>query len=110
MVDVYIEAPDLCRRYIGAPVSGVTAGPSPRWMRRRLWASGVRPISGVVDVTNYVALEYGQPLHAFDLAKLAGRQVRVRRARPGEELRCLDGETRRLRPDMLVIADAERPV
>ncbi len=110
LVAVTIEAPDLCRRYIGAPISGVRVGPSPRWLRRRLYAAGVRPINNVVDVTNYVALEYGQPLHAFDLAKLAGRRIVVRRARSGETLRCLDGETRRLGPDMLVIADAERAV
>jgi phenylalanyl-tRNA synthetase beta chain len=110
LVAVTIEAPDLCRRYIGAPISGVRVGPSPRWLRRRLYAAGVRPINNVVDVTNYVALEYGQPLHAFDLAKVAGRRIVVRRARPGERLRCLDGETRALTPEMLVIADAERAV
>lgn len=110
LVDVTIEAPDLCRRYIGAPITGVTTGPSPLWLRRRLFLAGVRPISNVVDVTNYVALEYGQPLHAFDLATLAGRRIVVRRARAGEGLLCLDGETRALTPDMLVIADAERPV
>jgi phenylalanyl-tRNA synthetase beta chain len=115
LVEVRIEAPELCRRYIGAVVSGVTVGPSPQWLQRRLRACGVRPISNVVDVTNYVLLEYGQPLHAFDLATLRGEtegrgQIRVRRARDGEELACLDGETRRLGPSMLVIADAERPV
>ena len=110
LVRVAIEDPDLCRRYIGAPVTGVTVGPSPRWLRRRLWACGVRPISNVVDVTNYVALEYGQPLHAFDLDTIGGPEIRVRRARAGERLLCLDGETRSLTPDMLVIADAERPV
>lgn len=110
LVTVEIEAPDLCRRYIGAPISGVRVGRSPRWLRRRLSAAGVRPISTVVDVTNYVALEYGQPLHAFDLAKIGGRRIVVRRARSGERLRCLDGETRALAPEMLVIADAERPV
>ncbi len=110
LVDVSIEAPDLCRRYIGAPITGVRLGPSPLWLRRRLFATGVRPISNVVDVTNYVTLEYGQPLHAFDLATLGGRRIVVRRARTGERLLCLDGETRALTPDMLVIADAERPV
>jgi len=108
LIAVEIEAPDLCRRYIGAPISGVRVGPSPRWLRRRLYAAGVRPINNVVDVTNYVALEYGQPLHAFDLARIAGRRIVVRRARPGETLHCLDGETRRLSPEVLVIADAER--
>jgi phenylalanyl-tRNA synthetase beta chain len=110
LADVVIEAPDLCRRYIGAPITGVRVGRSPRWLRRRLFVTGVRPISNVVDVTNYVALEYGQPLHAFDLSTLRGRRIVVRRARPGERLLCLDGETRSLTPDMLVIADAQRPV
>jgi phenylalanyl-tRNA synthetase beta chain len=110
LIQVEIEAPDLCRRYIGAVLSNVRVGTSPRWLQRRLRLCGVRPISNVVDVTNYVALEYGQPLHAFDLAKIGGGRIVVRRARPGEQLACLDGETRRLTPEMLVIADAERPV
>ncbi|MFZ0215049.1 MAG: phenylalanine--tRNA ligase subunit beta, partial [Candidatus Dormiibacterota bacterium] len=115
LVTVSIEAPDLCRRYIGAVVSGVSVGRSPAWMRRRLLTAGVRPINNVVDVTNYVALELGQPLHAFDLTKLpAGpdgrRQIRVRRAEAGETLACLDGQLRTLEPSMLVIADRERPV
>jgi phenylalanyl-tRNA synthetase beta chain len=110
LIDVSIDAPDLCRRYIGAPITGVRVGPSPLWLRRRLFLTGLRPISNVVDVTNYVALEYGQPLHAFDLAKVSGRRIIVRRARTGEKLLCLDGETRTLTPEMLVIADAERPV
>src|SRR6202011_3003102 len=99
-----------CLRYIGAVVSDVRVGPSPRWLQRRLRLCGVRPISNVVDVTNYVALEYGQPLHAFDMAKIRGGRIVVRRAQPGEELLCLDGETRQLTPEMLVIADAERPI
>jgi phenylalanyl-tRNA synthetase beta chain len=110
LVDVSIEASDLCRRYIAAPITGVTIGRSPRWLRRRLLGAGVRPINNVVDVTNYVALEYGQPLHAFDLATLRGGRIVVRRARAGERLLGLDGENRALTPDMLVIADAERPV
>jgi phenylalanyl-tRNA synthetase beta chain len=110
LIDVTIEEPDLCRRYIGAPITGVRVGPSPLWLRRRLFVTGVRPISNVVDVTNYVALEYGQPLHAFDLTTLTDRRIVVRRARAGERLLCLDGETRSLTPDMLVIADAARPV
>ena len=110
LIGVEIEAPELCRRYIGAPITGVKVRPSPLWLRRRLYAAGVRPISNVVDITNYVALEYGQPLHAFDLAIIRGRRIVVRRARHGETLLCLDGETRSLTSDMLVIADAERPV
>ncbi len=110
LIAVEIEAPDLCARYIGAPITGVRVGPSPRWLRRRLFAAGVRPINNVVDVTNYVALEYGQPLHAFDLTRIRGRRIVVRRARPGEELLCLDGQLRRLDSEMLVIADAEAPI
>jgi phenylalanyl-tRNA synthetase beta chain len=110
LVGVTIEDPDLCSRYIGAPISGVTVGPSPDWLQRRLRAAGVRPISNLVDVTAYVMLEYGQPLHVFDLAKLAGPEIRVRRARSGERLACLDGQERTLTERMLVIADRERPV
>ena len=106
-IDVVIENPDLCPRYAGA-VADVTVGPSPPWLQARLHAAGVRPISNIVDVTNYVLLELGQPMHAFDLAALAGAQIRVRTARPGEKLRTLDGQVRELTPDMLVIADAER--
>ena len=106
-IDVCIDAPELGPRYVGA-VADVTVGPSPAWMQARLSAAGVRPISNIVDITNYVLLELGQPMHAFDLAALAGAQIRVRAARPGEQLRTLDGQTRELTPDMLVIADAER--
>ncbi len=106
-IDVVIDAPELGPRYVGA-VADVTVGPSPAWMQARLSAAGVRPISNIVDITNYVLLELGQPMHAFDLAALAGAQIRVRAARPGEQLRTLDGQTRELTPDMLVIADAER--
>jgi phenylalanyl-tRNA synthetase beta chain len=110
LIRVSIDDPDLCARYIGAPITGARVGPSPAWMQRRLRACGVRPISNVVDVTAYVMLEYGQPLHAFDLRKLEGPEIRVRRARAGEALLCLDGETRQLDRRMLVIADARRPV
>ena len=110
LISVEIEAPELCRRYIGATITGVKVRPSPLWLRRRLYAAGVRPISNVVDITNYVTLEYGQPLHAFDLAMIGGRRIVVRRARHGERLLCLDGDTRSLTTDMLVIADAQRPV
>src|SRR5258708_1687879 len=110
LVKVVIDNPDLCSRYIGGVITGVKVGPSPDWMQRRLRASGVRPINNIVDVTNYVLLEYAQPLHAFDLAKLEGKEIHVRRARKGEKLLCLDGVERDLTPDMLVIADAKRAV
>jgi phenylalanyl-tRNA synthetase beta chain len=110
LVKVTIEDPDLCSRYIGCVIKGVKVGPSPGWLQRRLRACGVRPINNIVDITNYVLLEYAQPLHAFDLGKLAGPEIRVRRAHDGEKLLCLDGIERALSPDMLVIADAQRPV
>jgi phenylalanyl-tRNA synthetase beta chain len=110
MVKVTIDDPDLCSRYIGGVIKGVRVGPSPEWMQRRLRACDVRPINNIVDITNYVLLEYAQPLHAFDLAKLNGPAIHVRRARKGEKLLCLDGEERQLTPEMLVIADAQRPV
>jgi len=110
LVKVAIDDPDLCSRYIGCVVKGVKVGPSPDWLQRRLRACGVRPINNIVDITNYVLLEYAQPLHAFDLTKLAGPEIRVRRAHDGENLLCLDGIERRLTPDMLVIADAQGPV
>ena len=110
LLAVRIDDPDLCRRYIAAVITDVTIGPSPRWMQRRLRAAGVRPISSVVDVTQYVMLEYGQPLHAFDADRILDHQVVVRRARAGEELVCLDGVTRALTPSMLVIADPKLPI
>jgi phenylalanyl-tRNA synthetase beta chain len=110
LVKVAIEDPDLCSRYIGAVIKGVKVGPSPDWLQRRLRACGVRPINNIVDVTNYVLLEYAQPLHAFDLTKLGGSEIRVRRAGDGEKLLCLDGIERELKTGMLVVADAERPV
>ena len=110
LVEVTIEDADLCSRYIGGVIKNVRVGPSPDWLQRRLRACGVRPINNIVDITNYVLFEYAQPLHAFDLAKLAGPEIRVRRARSGETLLCLDGIKRELAPDMLVIADAQAPV
>jgi phenylalanyl-tRNA synthetase beta chain len=110
LVKVDIDDPDLCSRYIGGVITGVKVGPSPDWMQRRLRACGVRPINNIVDVTNYVLLEYAQPLHAFDLARLEGKEIHVRRARNREKLLCLDGVVRDLTTDMLVIADAKRPV
>jgi phenylalanyl-tRNA synthetase beta chain len=108
-IDVVIENAELCPRYAGA-VADVTVGPSPAWMQARLQAAGVRPLSNIVDVTNYVLLEMGQPMHAFDFARLHDAQIRVRTARAGESIRTLDGRTRDLTGEMLVIADAERPV
>jgi phenylalanyl-tRNA synthetase beta chain len=107
---VTIENPDLCPRYIGRVLKNVTIGPSPGWLVQRLLAAGQRPINNIVDITNYVLLETGHPLHAFDLAKLAEGRVVVRNARPGETIRTIDGELRELAPDMLVIADARAPV
>src|SRR5467141_3727806 len=110
LVKVTIDDPDLCSRYIGGVIKGVKVGPSPDWLQRRLRACGVRPINNIVDITNYVLLEYAQPLHAFDLARLTGPEIHVRRARAKENLLSLDGVVRQLTPDMLVIADAEKPV
>lgn len=107
---VDIEDPEGCYRYDGAVVTNVRVKPSPRWMRERLRASGVRPINNIVDITNFVMLEYGQPMHAFDLRYLDGGHVIVRRAREGETITTLDDVTRNLTPDMLVIADENKPV
>jgi phenylalanyl-tRNA synthetase beta chain len=105
-VAVTLEAPDLCPRYAAA-VADVTIAPSPGWLVSRLEAGGIRPINNVVDVTNYVLLELGQPMHAFDLEMLAGKQIRIRRAAPGERMTTLDGVDRALDTEMLVIADAD---
>ena len=110
LIKVFIDDPDLCSRYIGGVITEVKVGPSPGHVQRRLRAAGVRPINNIVDITNYVLLEYAQPLHAFDLAKLSGGEVHVRRAHEGEKLVCLDGVERKLTPEMLVIADAVKPV
>ena len=108
-IKITLENPDLCPYYAGGVVE-VTVGPSPDWMQARLKAGGVRPISNIVDVTNYVLLELGQPMHAFDAAKLTNNEIRVRTARQGERLKTLDGQDRALTSDMLVIADGVRPV
>jgi len=105
---VTIEDEGLCPRYAAA-VAEVRIQPSPAWLTARLTAAGVRPISNIVDITNYVNLEIGQPMHAFDLGKLAGPEIRVRRAAPGEKIRTLDEVERQLDPAMLVIADRDRP-
>ena len=109
-VRIVIEDPDLCPRYLGAVIRGVSVGPSPRWLQARLQAAGARPINNVVDATNYVMLELGQPLHAFDLARLEDATIVVGRARPGETLVTLDGEARAITPEMLMIRDGRRPV
>ena len=109
-VTVEVLDADLCPRYTASLVTGMQVGPSPRWMQERLLRGGMRPINNVVDVTNYVMLEYGQPLHAFDLSKLKGGKVLVRQAAPGETLMSLDGVERKLEPPMLVIADERDPV
>jgi phenylalanyl-tRNA synthetase beta chain len=109
-VEVAIEDLERSRRYIGRLFRGVQLGESPVWMKARLMGAGMRPISNVVDVTNYVMLALGNPLHAFDYDKLAGGRIVVRRARPGEKLETLDGTVRELDPEDLVIADAEKPV
>jgi phenylalanyl-tRNA synthetase beta chain len=107
---VDIVDPDLCPRYCASLVTGIKIAPSPGWLQQRLNSCGMRPINNVVDVTNYVMLEYGQPLHAFDYNKLKGRQIIVRRAGNGETITTLDGSERALNPDILVIADKEEAV
>jgi phenylalanyl-tRNA synthetase beta chain len=107
-VNVRVAEPDLVRRFMGVVVRGVKIGPSPEWLVRRLEAVGSRSINNVVDASNYVLHELGQPTHAFDLAKLGGSSIVVRRAKPGERITTLDGTERPLREDMIVIADAER--
>jgi len=109
LTSVTIESP-LCPRYLARVIRNVKVGPSPQWMVRRLEAVGVRAINNIVDVTNYVMLEMGQPLHAFDFDRLAGRRIIVRQARAGEKITSIDGHERILQPGMLVIADAQRPV
>jgi phenylalanyl-tRNA synthetase beta chain len=110
LVEIQIEDPGGCPRYVGRVFRNVRVGPSPAWLRSRLHAADMRAISNVVDVTNYVMHALGNPLHAFDRAKLAGGRIVVRRAHEGEELRTLDGQLRRLDPRDLMIADAERSV
>ena len=109
-LSVEIKDAELCLRYTARMVKNIKIAPSPKWMRRRLRASGVRPINNIVDITNYVMLEYGQPMHAFDCACLHDGKIIVRRAEEGESLRTLDGNDHALTPGMLVIADPEGPV
>lgn len=110
MATVEIADPDLCARYTASIVSGLKIEPSPAWMQERLKACGMRPINNVVDITNYVMMEYGQPLHAFDYDKVKDHRIIVRRARAGERLLTLDGEDRPLDPEMLVITDPDGPI
>lgn len=109
-VTVTVEAPDLCPRYIAHYVSELNDAPTPLWMRRRLALCGLRSIRNVVDITNFVLLEMGQPMHAFDISHLAGKQIVVRRAREGEKIVTLDEKEFKLSPENLVICDAEKPV
>ncbi len=110
LLDVETPDPELCPRYTARMARNVKIGPSPKWMRERLRAMGVRPINNIVDITNYVMLEYGQPMHAFDYRYVKGGKIVVRRAQDGEELTTLDGNVRRLTSNMLVIADDTRAV
>ncbi len=110
ITSVKILDSELCPRYMARVIDGVKIGPSPSWMQKRLIASGFRPINNIVDITNYITLESGQPLHAFDLDKLKEKRIVVRRADAGEEIMTLDGMERQLGPEMLVIADADNPV
>ena len=109
-VVIEISDPDLCYRYTASLITGITIGPSPQWIQDALIKVGQRPINNVVDITNYVMLEYGQPLHAFDLDSCKDRTIVVRAARDGEVLTTLDGEQRKLSPPMLTIADSQDPV
>ena len=109
ILSVEVQNPVLCPRYVARVVTDVKIAPSPRWMRERLRASGVRPINNIVDITNFVMLEYGQPMHAFDIRHVSQSKIVVRNALPGETLVTLDGNSRSLTADMLVIADAQKP-
>ena len=107
---VVVEEPSLCRRYTARMVKNVRIGPSPAWMRERIRNAGMRPINNLVDITNYVMMEYGQPMHAFDFSCVKGGEIRVRCARPGETIQTLDGTDRALTETMLCICDTEKPV
>ncbi len=109
-ISVEVEDKDLCTRYCARVCKNIKIGPSPKWMQRRLAASGIRPINNLVDITNYVMEEYGQPMHAFDLDTIAGNKIIVRRAKDGEEFQTLDGQMRKLDSDILMICDAEKEI
>ena len=110
MLDVEVPATELCNRYTSRMVKNVKIAPSPKWLRQRLRANGVRPINNIVDITNYVMLEYGQPMHAFDYRYVSSGRIVVREAEEGETLTTLDGNVRNLKPGMLVIADESKPI
>jgi phenylalanyl-tRNA synthetase beta chain len=110
MLSVAVDAPDLCSRYTASVIKGIKVGESPDWLKKRLIAVGMRPINNVVDITNYVMMEYGQPMHAFDMSKVAGGKIMVRRAAEGEKFITLDGEERTLSSDTLMIADTEKAI
>ncbi|MFV0464933.1 MAG: phenylalanine--tRNA ligase subunit beta [Lachnospiraceae bacterium] len=110
LVKITVEDPDLCSRYTARAVKNIKIGPSPDWMKRRLRSHGIRSINNLVDITNYVMLEYGQPMHAFDLSTIAGNEIIVKRAQEGEEFITLDGQTRKLDSSILMINDADKAV
>ncbi len=110
LAQVRIECPDLCPRYTARVIRGVRVGPSPGWMARRLKTLGLVPINNIVDISNYVLMECGQPLHTFDYARLKGPEIVVRRPKPGEQIEAIDHNAYRLEPEMCVICDAEDPV
>lgn len=107
---VTVEAKDLCNRYCARVVKNIKIAPSPQWMQRRLAAHGIRPINNIVDITNFVMEEYGQPMHAYDLDTISGKEIIVRRAKNGETFVTLDGQERKLDENVLMICDAEKPV
>lgn len=109
-IQVEVEDQELCPRYMARVVKNIKIGPSPEWMQRRLAASGIRPINNLVDITNYVMEEYGQPMHAYDLNTIAGKKIIVRRAKDGDEFETLDGQMRKLDKDVLMICDAEKEI
>ena len=109
-ISVEVQDKDLCTRYCGRVCTNIKIGPSPKWMQRRLAASGIRPINNLVDITNYVMEEYGQPMHAFDLDTIAGHKIIVRRAKDGDEFQTLDGQMRKMDNDVLMICDAEKEI
>jgi len=109
-ISVEVQDTDLCPRYTARVVKNIKIAPSPKWMQRRLAASGIRPINNLVDITNYVMEEYGQPMHAYDLDTIAGKKIIVRRAKDGDEFQTLDGQMRKLDSEVLMICDAEKEV